>query len=146
MPLSNITGDFPCLNVHPGDLTVERDGQRVFVGLHAIPTELAIINNFKTIRSSVIIAQPYTGQGGEMDSGPILGISPELELGLQAFTYAELLDIYNKRPAKKPSRRLERRFEQNSFRQSGAPERKRRLDSFASSRQRFRRRKIRNRK
>ena len=102
MPLSNITGDFPCLNVHPGDLTVERDGQRVFVGLHAIPTELAIINNFKTIRSSVIIAQPYTGQGGEMDSGPILGISPELELDLQGFTYAELLDIYNKRPAKKP--------------------------------------------
>ena len=102
MPLSNITGDFPCLNVHPGDLTVERNGQRIFVGLHAIPTELAIINNFKTIRSSVIIAQPYTGKGGEMDSGPILGISPELKLDLQGFTHAELLDIYNKRPAKKP--------------------------------------------
>lgn len=102
MPLSNITGDFPCLNVHPGDLTVERNGQRIFVGLHAIPTELAIINDFKTIRSSVIIAQPYTGKGGEMDSGPILGISPQLELDLQGFTHAELLDTYNKRPAKKP--------------------------------------------
>ncbi len=102
MPLSNITGDFPCLNVHPGDLTVERDGQRLFVGLHAVPTELAIINDFKTIRSSVIIAQPYTGQGGEMDSGPILGISPELELDLQTFTHAQLLEIYNSRPARKP--------------------------------------------
>jgi folate-dependent phosphoribosylglycinamide formyltransferase PurN len=102
MPLSNITGDFPCLNVHPGDLTVERNGQRIFVGLHAVPTELAIINNFKTIRSSVIIAQPYTGQGGEMDSGPILGISPELELDLQTFTNAQLLEVYNNRPAKKP--------------------------------------------
>ena len=103
MPLSNITGDFPCLNVHPGDLTVERDGRRLFVGLHAIPTELAIINNFKTIRSSVIIAQPYTGKGGEMDSGPILGISPELELDLQGFTHSQFLDIYNKRPERKPS-------------------------------------------
>jgi folate-dependent phosphoribosylglycinamide formyltransferase PurN len=102
MPLSNITGDFPCLNVHPGDLTVEQNGRRLFVGLHAIPTELAIINNFKTIRSSVIIAQPYTGKGGEMDSGPILGVSPELELDLQGFSYAQLLAIYNKRPARKP--------------------------------------------
>ncbi len=103
MPLSNITGDFPCLNVHPGDLTIERDGRRLFVGLHAIPTELAIINNFKTIRSSVIIAQPYTGKGGEMDSGPILGISPELAIDLEGFTSSQLLDIYNKRPKRKPA-------------------------------------------
>lgn len=103
MPLCNITGDFPCLNVHPGDLTVERDGRRLFVGLHAIPTELAIVNNFKTIRSSVIIAQPYTGKGGEMDSGPILGISPELQLDLQGFTCAQLLEIYNNRPERKPA-------------------------------------------
>ena len=98
MPLSNITGDFPCLNVHPGDLTVERDGRRLFVGLHAVPTELAIINNFKTIRSSVIIAQPYTGQGGEMDSGPILGISPELELDLQGFQSCSILGHIQQSP------------------------------------------------
>ena len=103
MPLSNITVDFPCLNVHPGNLTVEQNGQRLFVGLHAIPTELAIINNFKTIRSSVIIAQPYTGKGGEMDSGPILGVSPELELDIQGFSHAQLLAMYNKRPARKPA-------------------------------------------
>lgn len=102
IPLSNITADFPCLNVHPGDLTVERAGRRLLVGLHAIPTELAIINGFTAIRSSVIIAQPYTGAGGEMDSGPILGVSPELELDLQGFTRDALLDIYRRRPAKKP--------------------------------------------
>ncbi len=102
VPLSNITSDFPCLNVHPGDLTVERNGHRLFVGLHAVPTELAIINGFKKIRSSVIIAQPYTKDGGEMDSGPILGVSPEMELNLQGFTYDHLLAVYNNRPAKKP--------------------------------------------
>ncbi|MFA5206219.1 MAG: hypothetical protein WC708_17620, partial [Lentisphaeria bacterium] len=26
VPLCNITGDFPCLNVHPGDLTYLKDG------------------------------------------------------------------------------------------------------------------------
>ena len=102
VPLSNITGDFPCLNVHPGDLTMERNGQRILVGLHAVPVELAIINNLKTIRSSVIIAQPYTGQGGEMDSGAILGVSPELELDLQGVSRTQLLDIYNKRSVRKP--------------------------------------------
>lgn len=103
VPLSNITGDFPCLNVHPGDLTVERDGRRLLVGLHAVPTELAILNGFKTIRSSVIIAQPYTGQGGEMDSGPVLGVSPEMELDLRGRTCGELQAVCRKRPAKKPA-------------------------------------------
>ncbi|MFA6716961.1 MAG: hypothetical protein WCS27_16395 [Victivallaceae bacterium] len=103
VPLSNITGDFPCLNVHPGDLTVERNGRRLLVGLHAVPTELAIINGFKTIRSSVIIAQPYTGQGGEMDSGPVLGVSPQMVLDLQGKTCEELLAQYNQRPARKPA-------------------------------------------
>jgi phosphoribosylglycinamide formyltransferase-1 len=103
MPLSNITGDFPCLNVHPGDLTVEIDGRRILAGLHEIPTEQAIIHGFKSIRSSVIIAQPYTGKGGEMDSGPILGVSPEMELDIEGFNNAELKEIYEKRPSKKPS-------------------------------------------
>jgi phosphoribosylglycinamide formyltransferase-1 len=102
VPLTNITGDFPCLNVHPGDLTVELDGRRLLVGLHAIPTELAIINGFKTIRSSVIIAQPYTGKGGEMDSGPVLGVSPEMKLDMQGKTSKELLAVYKSRPEKKP--------------------------------------------
>ena len=103
VPLSNITGDFPCLNVHPGDLTVECDGCRIFAGLHAVPTEQAIIRGFKSIRSSVIVAQPYTGKGGEMDSGPVLGISPEMELNLQGSAVEELVEIYNNRPARKPA-------------------------------------------
>ena len=103
MPLSNITGDFPCLNVHPGDLTVERNGRRLFVGLHTAPIELALVSGFKTIRSSVIIAQPYTGKGGEMDSGPILGISPEMKLDMQGSTCAELQAVCNKRPSVKPA-------------------------------------------
>ena len=102
VPLSNITGDFPCLNVHPGDLTVECDGCRIFAGLHAVPTEQAIIRGFKSIRSSVIIAQPYTGKGGEMDSGPVLGISPQMELDLNGYSVDELVEIYNNRPARKP--------------------------------------------
>jgi folate-dependent phosphoribosylglycinamide formyltransferase PurN len=102
VPLSNITGDFPCLNVHPGDLTVECDGVRIFAGLHAVPTEQAIVRGFKSIRSSVIIAQPYTGKGGEMDSGPVLGISPEMELDLYGRTFGELAEIYRNRSAKKP--------------------------------------------
>ena len=102
VPLSNITGDFPCLNVHPGDLTVEREGHRIFAGLHAVPTEQAIIRGFRSIRSSVIVAQSYTGKGGEMDSGPVLGISPEMELDLKGYKADELVEIYQKRPAKKP--------------------------------------------
>lgn len=102
VPLSNITGDFPCLNVHPGDLTVEREGSRIFAGLHAVPTEQAIIRGFRSIRSSVIVAQPYTGKGGEMDSGPVLGISPEMKLDLNGYNADELVEIYQNRPAKKP--------------------------------------------
>ncbi len=43
-PLSNITNDFPCLNVHPGDLSkVHADGNRIYVGLHNRPVELALL-------------------------------------------------------------------------------------------------------
>ena len=85
VPLTNITSDFPCLNIHPGDLTVEQNGKRLLVGLHTIPIELAIINGFSSLRSSVIIAQTYTGRGGEMDSGPILGISPEVPIDFKSY-------------------------------------------------------------
>ncbi|MFA7230194.1 MAG: hypothetical protein WC071_02880 [Victivallaceae bacterium] len=101
--LSNITGDFPCLNVHPGDLTVEENGRRLLVGLHALPVETAIVRGLNSIRSSVIIAQPYTGRGGEKDSGPILGISSALPLDLCGSNAGELTEIYNSRPEKKPA-------------------------------------------
>ncbi len=102
VPLTNICGDFPCLNVHPGDLTVEEDGRRLLVGLHCIPVETAILAGFDSLRSSVIVAQPYTGKGGEMDSGPILGISQAVPLDIMGAELADLHSTYRSRPRKKP--------------------------------------------
>jgi len=102
VPLSNITTDFPCLNVHPGDLTVEKNNSRLLVGLHTIPVELAIINEYDYMRSSVIIAQNYTGKGGEMDTGPILGVSKKIPIDLKGHKIESLIDIYNSRPSKRP--------------------------------------------
>jgi folate-dependent phosphoribosylglycinamide formyltransferase PurN len=102
IPLSNISADFPCLNIHPGDLTVEADGKRLLVGLHTIPIELAIINGLDGLRSSVIIVETYSGAGGEMDSGPILGISPSITIDLKSYSRERLIDIYNRRSVKRP--------------------------------------------
>jgi folate-dependent phosphoribosylglycinamide formyltransferase PurN len=102
IPLSNISADFPCLNIHPGDLTVEMDGKRLLVGLHTIPIELAIINGLDGLRSSVIIVETYSGAGGEMDSGPILGVSLEVPIDLKSYTREQLIGIYNKRAEKRP--------------------------------------------
>ena len=104
IPLTNITSDFPCLNVHPGDLTVEDEsGRRLLTGLHTIPIETAIINGFQTIRSSVIVAQPYTGSGGEMDTGPVLGISTAVEVDLRGSDLEELKICAGKRPVIRPA-------------------------------------------
>ncbi|NMA42658.1 MAG: hypothetical protein GX946_04675 [Oligosphaeraceae bacterium] len=102
VPLTNITADFPCLNVHPGDLTYLKDGQRLLVGLHQIPVELAILEGLDYMRSSVILAQPYTGQGEDMDSGAILGISPEVTIDLQGEDLEELRQCAEARPAARP--------------------------------------------
>ena len=100
--LSNITGDFPCLNVHPGDLTLEENGRRTLAGLHAIPIENAILRGLTVLRSSVILAQPYTGAGGEMDSGPVLGVSPECEIDMMGADVGKLREIAAARPSRKP--------------------------------------------
>jgi len=102
VPLTNITSDFPCLNVHPGDLTVEDGGRRIYVGLHTIPVETAIMRGCSFLRSSVIIAQTYTGKGGEMDSGPILGISTPVKIDLQGKSIEELELAYKNRSIQKP--------------------------------------------
>jgi folate-dependent phosphoribosylglycinamide formyltransferase PurN len=102
VPLCNITGDFPCLNVHPGDLTYEEDGRRILVGLHTVPVELAILRGLESMRSSVIIAQPYTGKGDNMDSGPILGVSAPAAIDLQGHSPAELAELAASRPEKRP--------------------------------------------
>ena len=101
-PLSNITKDFVALNVHPGDLTVERNGKRFLNGLALKPIELAILEGFECIKSSVIIAQAYTGKDEDVDSGPILGISKPMKLDLQGHTLDELRAINAVRPAKRP--------------------------------------------
>jgi folate-dependent phosphoribosylglycinamide formyltransferase PurN len=103
IPLTNITDDFPCLNVHPGDLTVEREGKRLLVGLHTLPIETAIINEITELRSSVIIAQTYTGKGGEMDTGPILGISTPIQIDFMGFSLHDLKAIARERPSQRPS-------------------------------------------
>ena len=75
VPLSNIVGDFPCLNVHPGDLTIERNGVRILAGLHSGPVETAILEGYPALRSSVIIATPYIPGEKNVDSGFVLGVS-----------------------------------------------------------------------
>lgn len=94
VPLTNLTAALPCLNVHPGDLTVESNGVRILAGLHFRPVERAILEGHPALRSSVILAQPYTGAGnGEMDSGPVLGISIPMELDLEGIPVPELRKI-----------------------------------------------------
>lgn len=101
-PLSNITKDFITLNVHPGDLTVERDGKRFLNGLALKPIELAILEGFPHLKSSVIIAQPYTGRDEDVDSGPILGISKPMPIDLMGYSLEELRMVDAARPAKRP--------------------------------------------
>ena len=97
-PLSNITQEYVALNVHPGDLTCEVNGERIYNGLGIKPLELAIIRGEKYLRSSVIIAQNFTGKDSDIDSGPILGISAPVVVDLCGFEFEYLLDIYKNRP------------------------------------------------
>jgi len=102
VPLTNITGDFPCLNVHPGDLTYLRNGRRYLVGLHTVPIERAILAGLNHLRSSVIVALPYTGHGEDMDNGPLLGISEPVPIDLHGNTIEELRAVAGARPAQRP--------------------------------------------
>ena len=102
VPLTNLTQELPCLNVHPGDLTYLKDGQRLLVGLHTIPVERAIVEGLDYMRSSVILVEPYSGSGGEMDSGHILGLSPKVPIDFMGKDRQALIDCLAKRPAKRP--------------------------------------------
>ena len=101
VPLTNLTGDFPCLNVHPGDLTQRQGGRRYLVGLHTVPIERAILAGLEAMRSSVIQALPYTG-GDDMDNGPILGISGPVPIDLQGASLDELRQQFTARPERRP--------------------------------------------
>lgn len=102
VPLTNLTGDFPCLNVHPGDLTWLKDGRRYLVGLHTVPIERAILEGLESMCSSVIQAMPYSGTGDDMDSGPILGISAPVDIDLDGAALDELRRCRDARPASRP--------------------------------------------
>lgn len=101
-PLTNITADFPCLNVHPGDLTYLKDGRRYLVGLHKVPVEKAILEGLSTLRSSVIVAQPYIEGGANMDSGPLLGVSEEVQIDFGGHSLEELREAACSRPNQRP--------------------------------------------
>ncbi|PIU52709.1 MAG: hypothetical protein COS90_10040, partial [Deltaproteobacteria bacterium CG07_land_8_20_14_0_80_60_11] len=70
--------------------------------LHTLPIETAILAGLTALRSSVIIAQTYTGSGGEMDSGPILGLSEPVPVDLRGRTLHELQAIAGKRVGNRP--------------------------------------------
>ena len=90
-PLSNITNDYPCLNVHPGDLSVvDSNGKRLYVGLHSRPVEAAILAGEKSLRASVIIAQSFSDVNADMDNGLLLGISQKMPIDFQGMTFEEL--------------------------------------------------------
>jgi len=103
VPLCGVTGAYPCLNVHPGDLTVtDASDRRLLVGLHTIPVELAILAGLPAIRSSVMVAQPLLPGASNMDDGPILGISAAMPLDLRGASLDDLRGIAAARPAKRP--------------------------------------------
>lgn len=102
IPLTNLVADFPCLNVHPGDLTYVKEGRRYLVGLHTVPIERAILEGLDTLRSSVILADPYSGQGEDMDAGPLLGLSEPVEVELAGRKLSDLQQVVWQRPAKRP--------------------------------------------
>ena len=102
IPLTNLTADFPCLNVHPGDLTYLKNDKRHLVGLHTIPIELAILEGLNYLRSSVIIAKPYFESEDNMDNGPVLGISEKVNINLMGSNLDELKKVYASRPSLRP--------------------------------------------
>ena len=105
IPLTSLTGMLPCLNVHPGDLTVTDElGRRIYAGLHYRPVEDAFCDGRGFVRSSVIVAQPYSGDGTkEMDSGPVIGISEKIFIDPSPETPASLAELRRRRlPGQRP--------------------------------------------
>ena len=100
VPLTNLNRHLPCLNVHPGDLTVEDpEGHRMLAGLHYLPVERAILHPFASLRSSVILTRPFTGAADDIDAGPVLGISAPLPVDLEGESVESLREIAARRGA-----------------------------------------------
>ncbi len=102
VPLTNLTADLPCLNVHPGDLTYRKNGLRHLVGLHEIPVERAILDGLDYLRSSVILATPVSGKGDDMDGGPLLGISQPMPMEVTETQLEEFRALAAARPERRP--------------------------------------------
>lgn len=92
IPLNDLPDKLPCLNVHPGDLTVEKNGERIYAGLHYLPVERAICNGENALRSSVILV-PGFSQSQVIDGGPVLGISAPVKIDLGGAAVEELQKI-----------------------------------------------------
>ena len=104
VPLTNITADFPCLNVHPGDLTYLKKGQRYLIGLHTIPIEKAILDGLSYLRSSIIVAQPYNDSEQDMDMGPVLGVSEKIDIDFLGYNLEQLKQVSASRPSVRPQK------------------------------------------
>ena len=89
-PLTNLVGKMPCVNVHPGDLSVMQDGKPYLVGLHTVPITRAILMGQTELRSTTLLLTPYS-EKLEMDEGPVLMISPPLPIELPAGLTLETL-------------------------------------------------------
>jgi hypothetical protein len=72
------------------------------VGLHTVPVERAILEGLTSLRSSVIQALPYTGGGGDMDNGPLLGISEPVPVDLKGEELQHLHACRETRPPARP--------------------------------------------
>ncbi|MCM8534101.1 MAG: hypothetical protein NE330_23260 [Lentisphaeraceae bacterium] len=103
VPLCNITNYFPCLNVHPGDLTVcSESGERLLIGLHTLPVHHAFQHGLDHMRSSVIVATAFEDGGDGMDEGHIIGISSEVLFDFKQRSPENLQEIYDQRQTEKP--------------------------------------------
>lgn len=102
-PLCNIMKAFPCLNIHPGDLIVAENGRRLYTGLHEVPVEKAILNGENYLRSSVIIAEPLSKDGDNVDSGYILGVSDDVKIDFLGYAPEELEAGFYARPEVTPA-------------------------------------------
>lgn len=99
LPLTNLAEKIVCLNVHPGDLTVEdADGSRRYAGLHCEPVERCILDGCDKMRSSVILVQKYSGNGKkDVDGGPVLGVSAPVAIDRHGMSVDSLRCIQSAR-------------------------------------------------
>ena len=119
VPLSDLPAHVPCLNVHPGDLTVvDAAGGRPLAGYACKPIERVLCDDATDVmRSSVILPSPFFSAAATVDDGPVLGVSPEVPADRGGLTAAELRAIRAaRRPGTTPDdelRRLARRNLEN---------------------------------